>query len=534
MSVVACPKCAEKVSLPPKTPPAARVRCPLCAETYLLEEAMSTLPPMLEVLEMPEGYSAVSEDIDISAAAFLASPDRPAPREDLGGEFKLSDEGGVATAEEAAPRYDEWGAVSSTAKVHEADDIDLTPAAEGADLVPTEAVVEPVTRPTLSQTPRKKKKQINPLVHVFGIVMGGVVAIPVALLILLWLPGSLHRDPFNIGPWLGKNAPFLAPSQFHSTGTNTDSNSSNDDGKTPVVASADNKKPEKPNDKGTGNSIQLGSKFEDALKEGTSGSGQQTNSRKVEPEEDPLLGGPADTKPELEPDFKPELIPEPKPKPAVTPDDEPTLEPEKKPVPTPDPDPQPEPEPKPKPEDKPKPEEKPEPTPEPEPEPADSLETQREALTAADKAFNEAPGAEEKKAAAIEMYRVAAELAANLPADAQGAGGLEPLATDGKKRQFVGLYAATWLDDKERTSTGVVLWGNVKSCQAAGDKFECIVELHSKDKRELVVVTKTERMAGEQVFVGGRIVENAKEAIAGYEGEATNAIDARVVHVVGQ
>src|SRR5262245_17352755 len=121
MSVVACPRCAEKVSLPPKTPPAAKVRCPLCAEEYLLSEAMNTLPPMLEVLELPEGYSPASEEVDISASAFLKTADRPATLDDDDvGELKLSEpHGGVATLEgealEEAPRYDEWGPTSSTA-----------------------------------------------------------------------------------------------------------------------------------------------------------------------------------------------------------------------------------------------------------------------------------------------------------------------------------------------------------------------------------------------------------------------------------
>src|SRR5687767_7943744 len=152
MSIVACPKCAEKVSLPPKAPPEAKVRCPLCGENYLLSEAMSTMPPMLEVLELPEGYHPV-EEVDISTAAFLATADRPAVLDDDGGDLKLEEPaGGVAIADdELKPTYDEWGPTRSTAPVHE----------ESPALTPRELLQTPV---------RKKKKQVNPLFHMVGIV----------------------------------------------------------------------------------------------------------------------------------------------------------------------------------------------------------------------------------------------------------------------------------------------------------------------------------------------------------------------------
>lgn len=371
MSVVACPKCAEKVTLPPKTPPAAKVRCPLCGENYLLEEAMATMPPMLEVLELPEGYQPAAE-VDISAAAFLASADRPAALDDDDGELKLEEPaGGVAVAEsELKPLYDEWGPTRSTAATQE-----------------TDAAVSP--RRELVQTPpRKKRKQVNPLFHMFGIMMGGVLAIPAALLILLWLPGSLRRDVAEIGPWLGENVPFLVPAEFHKSKVE-DETASPDDNKTPVLSKPQNgvlsgdSEPE-------GKSGLGGSQFDDALKEGGFSLDNELQPKarpkpkkpqpKIDDLTDPIID---DTQPEPTPEteseLKPELRPEPKPdpdpadepepKPETRPDDEPEPKPETKPddEPTPEPETRPEPEPDPQPEDKPEP-----PSPEPEePEPVE-------------------------------------------------------------------------------------------------------------------------------------------------------------------
>lgn len=525
MSVVACPKCTEKVSLPPKTPPAAKVRCPLCGENYLLSEAMDTLPPMLEVLELPEGYSPISDDVDISAAAFLASPDRAPPRdEENEGELKLEGTGAaVATAEEEGltPRYDAWGPTSSSESAHEV-----------AEISPKRESLAPGAL-------RKKKPQINPVFHIFGIVMGGVVAIPAALMILLWLPGSLHRDPMEIGPWLAKNAPFLAPAKFHST---TDVPQDNPSSK-PV---------EKPAEKGAAAGPLGGDKFDEALKNANMKFGPDK-------QQDTLFGG-ADDDGKQEKPLDPDAIiddtpPEPvlktdfKPEPGLKP--EPNAEPEDKPDPKPEPDDAPKPEPTDEP--KPEPTEEPKPEPEPETKPAtegesspevrfelpqpskaqpDPLTPQRAALHAAHEAYNAATAPAEKKAAAIAMYRAAAELAEKLPSDTQGTGGLDMLINDSKTRQFLGVYAATWQQNEDRATPGIVLSGLVKGCKLAGERFEVRVELPSRDKREVLVISPVECQPDDRLFVAGRFVANAKDLIKGYKGDAVMAIDARVLQVL--
>jgi hypothetical protein len=65
---------------------------------------------------------------------------------------------------------------------------------------------EPATRPA---RPRK-----HPLAEIAKVVAGGLLAIPVALMILLWLPGRWQRDPLGIGPTIGKTLPWAVPANL--------------------------------------------------------------------------------------------------------------------------------------------------------------------------------------------------------------------------------------------------------------------------------------------------------------------------------
>jgi hypothetical protein len=493
---------------------------------------------MLEVVEMPEGYEEPQGDsFALPAGSFGEAIHRPAISDDDDGEeigdFRLQDDGMVATEEAPEPQFDEWGSLKSTAPVHE----------------PSEPQVLRESLPV-----RRKKKGANPLIHVVGIILGGALAFPAAFLILLWLPGSLRRDPVNIGPWLGKNAPFLVPADLRAgatksngeaaaqapTTTNTPANT--------VVAKATTKKPA--NDEAEGNGLQLGSQFEEALKNKDNSFSPSKNSD----EEAPVLGGGVfggagpsiDTPPSIDlPSLPKPTTPDPFSDPAPP---EPTTLPE--PTPTPEPTPEPAPEPtEPKKEEpkkvEPKKEEpktaepksndtKPmEPAPaEPDTPAADPLAPPREALAKADQAFNEAAAPADKKTTAIAMYNAAADLAAQLPQDAASADAFNMLTSDAMKLQFVGVYTASWLDNAERASDGVVLSGTVKGSKPAGEKFEVTVELPTRDKREVVVISPVEVKEGSRVFAAGRVVENAKDMIGGYEGEATKAVDARIVKPV--
>jgi hypothetical protein len=71
MSIVSCPRCGDKVSLPPSASPTALVQCPLCCEEYYLSDALIQLPPMLLVVG---GHAAAAEkDADYRLAEPIAA-----------------------------------------------------------------------------------------------------------------------------------------------------------------------------------------------------------------------------------------------------------------------------------------------------------------------------------------------------------------------------------------------------------------------------------------------------------------------------
>jgi hypothetical protein len=260
----------------------------------------------------------------------------------------------------------------------------------------------------------------------------------------------------------------------------------------------------------------------------------------IKPEEDatlPDLDSP-DSKPEVDPQPEPEVKPEPetKPEPEPTPEPNPTPEPESKPE-------EPKIDPEPKPETEPQPEPQPETEAETEPKevhfalpersrPVDPLAEQKLAVNAAHQTFDEASAPADKKAAAIVLYRAAAELAEQLPRDAEIPAELSSLTSDAKKLQFVGIYAASWQENIERATPGIVLSGTVKDCQQVGERYEVRVELPARDKRELLLITATACQTGQKLFAAGRFVMSARDMVSGYTGDATMAIDARVVKVV--
>ena len=88
-----------------------------------------------------------------------------------------------------------------------------------------------------------------------------------------------------------------------------------------------------------------------------------------------------------------------------------------------------------------------------------------------------------------------------------------------------------WQENIERGTPGIVLSGIVKDCQQVGERYEVRVELPSRDKRELLLITATSCQAGQKLFVAGRFVMSARDMVSGYTGDATMAIDARVVKV---
>jgi hypothetical protein len=185
MSIVRCPRCRDEVTLPARVSQKALVRCPLCLEEYVLQEALGLMPPTLEVID---GSLGVEEPALVSAGA------------DAGEE-----------SYELAGRGDRSSGFAGA--------FDASPGSGGAATAP---------RPTFKGA-RPKRKERGVVGMILGPVLGGVVGIALAQLVLWWM---FSKDPVQLGPEVAKYVPQIVPVQFHpkevrasdTSGTNDASN----------------------------------------------------------------------------------------------------------------------------------------------------------------------------------------------------------------------------------------------------------------------------------------------------------------------
>jgi len=183
MTIAACPSCHENVTLPADAQPDSIVRCPLCQEQFELREFLAQLPPELIVVDNPRSTAE-----PMAAWTF--------PR-DVAADADEADEAGEGGPHAVMPSWASSTGMADSAG--EAPPFNFTPGSAPEASV----VVESAFRP-----PRARKK---PAVELAKIVAGGLLAVPLALLILLWLPGKWQRDPLRIGPSIGRVLPWIVP-----------------------------------------------------------------------------------------------------------------------------------------------------------------------------------------------------------------------------------------------------------------------------------------------------------------------------------
>lgn len=165
MTIVACPRCRDEVTVPAGASRKALVRCPLCEEEYLLGDALANVPPALIV---------VGGDGDSEPEPALAGVGAAAVGEN---DYRLAG-GSFGAMTDASPGS---GAVSAPA------------------------------RPALRGKTRPKRKEKSAVVELIKVVMGGVVGLSLGLLAMWWI---LKRDPLDLGPQVSPYAPWLVPAQF--------------------------------------------------------------------------------------------------------------------------------------------------------------------------------------------------------------------------------------------------------------------------------------------------------------------------------
>lgn len=188
MTIANCPRCCEQVTVPESASREATVRCPLCQEEYSLAEALAQLPPTLIVVsDIGQTHvPAIADEDDADWSAMDLD-------DDDNDEVALAPVGGASAL---APFDFASGSATTGAKA----------------------------TASIRSNNRSRKPKSNPIKSVLSIVIGGLMAFPIAQLILWYLPGDLKRD-FGAGPIVAQYVPAIVPAKFRGSQANVESNS---------------------------------------------------------------------------------------------------------------------------------------------------------------------------------------------------------------------------------------------------------------------------------------------------------------------
>ena len=186
--VTSCPQCTAVVSLPSIISVEAIVRCPICHHKYPIRSVLPESIPQLELVIDSQDFEVENESVD---GLFSDSNNS----ESLLGLEKLT-----------VPDVLKNGA-KRRKRVHREPQTELTIGEAVEDSQAEPAIEKPRIRSRHRSISRKNRK----LIEVAKIVMGALLALPVAQLIIWWGLGS---DPIQIGPSVGKAAPFLVPQKL--------------------------------------------------------------------------------------------------------------------------------------------------------------------------------------------------------------------------------------------------------------------------------------------------------------------------------
>ncbi|MGI9470748.1 MAG: hypothetical protein ACR2NZ_04380 [Rubripirellula sp.] len=213
MIISNCPRCQEGFRVPAgQMPDDAYATCPWCRETFPLSEVLANLPPTLEILSA-DGQPLVFDEA-AAVRSVAAAATTTGEIDDSAEGFEVLDEDldatvGNETVTSETIAEDSWNQTSF--EVDE-DHVDLQ-VEDPNDSWDSPQVAESPTPMTLSPRPGgSRKKKPSGLRTMLGIVVGGLLSVPIALGILLLFgrEPDLGFWPFD-GPSGSRRSPVAAP-----------------------------------------------------------------------------------------------------------------------------------------------------------------------------------------------------------------------------------------------------------------------------------------------------------------------------------
>lgn len=190
MMIANCPKCQDKITIPDGARENSNVACPLCRDEFLLSEVLQTLPPRLILLDPAE------EDTFAPPAAAVAET-----TSSLGIVDEVTED-----AEKIEVPAEESPADTEPGKSKQEDSFAFADSGESGAAAPT----------SIRSSQRSRQKSENPLGMMIKVALGGLMAAPLAQLILWW---GFSRDPVKLGPKVPSVIRWVVPKDLRGSTT---------------------------------------------------------------------------------------------------------------------------------------------------------------------------------------------------------------------------------------------------------------------------------------------------------------------------
>jgi hypothetical protein len=191
-----CLSCQGLVRVPSRAPANSIVRCPHCSESYRLAQILDQAVPELELVQQETEPEVPRVDrLTIGERETFVVPSQLSKGAKRSRHRRSSSSG---SSERSRSSGGSESADSST-RSREA------------------AVPSNFSRRSSFSTSRSKAPIRNPALEMVKVVVGGLLAIPIAYLLVLWLFG---QDPLDVGPSISNIAPFLVPEKYNEENEN--------------------------------------------------------------------------------------------------------------------------------------------------------------------------------------------------------------------------------------------------------------------------------------------------------------------------
>lgn len=185
-----CLSCQGLVRVPAKAPSDSMVRCPHCSESYRLAQIIDQAVPQLEIVAdaKPEPVVARVDQVLINERESFVVPPQLSKGARRSGRRRSNS--GSSSERKRSGESSRNGERDTAARSKSSP--------SGGNGVPSFA--------TSSRRPKTSTR--NPTVEMIKVVVGGLLAIPIAYMLVLWV---FQQDPINVAPKINQVAPFLVP-----------------------------------------------------------------------------------------------------------------------------------------------------------------------------------------------------------------------------------------------------------------------------------------------------------------------------------